>query len=122
MKFNFNDFRKKIENLKPLKGRGEKIKIFKNKKKIIFLIDESYNSSPHTLKHSIINANKILKNNQKLVLVIGDMLELGKFSEELHLSISETVKKVSPKLLVTVGSFSKIIAENVKNDIKVFSL
>ena len=115
LKFNFNDFRKRIENLKPLQGRGEKIKIFKNKKSF-FLIDESYNSSPHTLKHSIINANKILKNNQKLVLVIGDMLELGKFSEELHLSISETVKKVSPKLLVTVGSFSKIIAENVKND------
>ena len=119
MKFNFNDFRKEIENLKPLQGRGEKIKIFKNKKSF-FLIDESYNSSPHTLKNSIINANNILKNNQKLVLVIGDMLELGKFSEELHLSISETVKKVSPKLLVTVGSFSKTIAENVKNDIKVF--
>ena len=48
------------------------------------------------------------------------MLELGKFSEELHLSILETVKNVSPKLLVTVGSFSKIIAENVKNDLKVF--
>ena len=47
------------------------------------------------------------------------MLELGKFSEELHLSISETVKNVSPKLLVTVGSFSKTIAENVKKDIKV---
>ena len=48
------------------------------------------------------------------------MLELGKFSKELHLSISETVKNVSPKLLVTVGSFSKTIAENVKNDLKVF--
>ena len=40
------------------------------------------------------------------------MLELGKFSEELHLSISETIKKVSPKLLVTVGSYSKIINES----------
>ena len=113
LKFNFNDFRKRIENLKPLQGRGEKNKIFKNKKSF-FLIDESYNSSPYTLKHSIVNANKILKNNQKLVLVIGDMLELGKFSEELHLSISETVKKVSPKLLFTVGSFSKIITEKCK--------
>ena len=62
----------------------------------------------------------MIKIIQKLVLVIGDMLELGKFSEELHLSISETVKNVSPKLLVTVGSFSKTIAEKVKNDMKVF--
>ena len=50
------------------------------------------------------------------------MLELGKFSEELHLSILETVKKVSPKLLVTVGSFSKIITDNAKKDLKAFSL
>ena len=45
------------------------------------------------------------------------MLELGKFSEELHFKISETIKKVSPKLLVTVGSFSKIINESTKNPI-----
>ncbi len=38
LKFNFVDFKKSIENLKPLNGRGEKIKIFKNKKKF-FLID-----------------------------------------------------------------------------------
>ncbi len=119
LKLNFNDFKKRIENLKPLDGRGEKIKIFKNKKSF-FLIDETYNSSPRTLKNAIINANKFLKRNQKLVLVIGDMLELGKYSKELHFKIIEIVKKVAPKLLVTVGSFSKIITENAKPDIKAF--
>ena len=119
LKFNFSDFKNRLENLKPLNGRGEKIKIFKNKK-TFFLIDETYNSSPHTLKHSIINANKILEHGQRLVLVIGDMLELGKFAKELHFKILETVKKVSPKLLVTVGSFSKIITKNAKPDLKAF--
>ena len=119
LKFNFSDFKNRLENLKPLNGRGEKIKIFKNKK-TFFLIDETYNSSPHTLKHSIINANKTLEHGQRLVLVIGDMLELGKFTKELHFKILETVKKVSPKLLVTVGSFSKIITKNVKPDLKAF--
>ena len=119
LKLNSNDFKNRIENLKPLNGRGEKLKIFKNKKNF-FLIDETYNSSPNTLKHSIINANKTLKRGQKLVLVIGDMLELGKFTEELHLKILETIKKVSPKLIVTVGTFSKIITKNVKPDFKAF--
>ena len=32
----------------------------------------------------------------------------------------EIVKKVSPKLLVTVGSFSKIITDNAKPGIKAF--
>ena len=46
------------------------------------------------------------------------MLELGKFSEELHSKVSEIVKKVLPKLLVTVGSFSKIISDRTKHKIK----
>jgi len=119
LNFNFNNSKKTIENLKPLDGRGEKIKILK-KEKSFFLIDESYNSSPHTLKHAIMNANKILESNQKLLLVIGDMLELGKFSEQLHLKILEIVEKVSPKLLLTVGSFSKIITNNIKPDVRAF--
>ena len=119
LRFDFNYFKKTIESLKPLEGRGEKIKISKNNRSF-FLIDETYNSSPHTLQHAIENANKILKNNQKLVLVIGDMLELGKFSEKLHLKILELIKKVSPKLLVTVGSFSKIITDNAKPGIRAF--
>ena len=49
--------------------------------------------APILLNNAILNANKILKKNQKLVLVIGDMLELGKFSEELHFKISDIVKK-----------------------------
>ena len=49
LKFNFINFKKRIENLNPLEGRGQKIKILKNSKKF-FLIDETYNSSPHTLK------------------------------------------------------------------------
>ena len=48
------------------------------------------------------------------------MLELGKFSEKLHLKILKLIKKVSPKLLVTVGSFSKIITDNAKPYIRAF--
>ena len=119
LKFNFINFKKRIENLNPLEGRGQKIKILKNSKKF-FLIDETYNSSPHTLKNAILSANRMLKTNQKLILVVGDMLELGKFSEELHLKILEIIRKVSPKLLVTVGSFSKIITNHAKPDLKAF--
>ena len=119
LKFDFVDFKKRIENLKPLDGRGKKIKIFKSKKKF-FLIDETYNSSPHSLEHAILNANRILKRNQKLVLVIGDMLELGIFSKQLHLKILEIVRKVSPKLLITIGSFSRIITDNVKPYLKAY--
>ena len=48
------------------------------------------------------------------------MLELGNFSKQLHLKILETVKKVSPKLLITIGSFSKIITDNAKPNLKAY--
>jgi murE/murF fusion protein len=49
-------------------------------KKIINLIDESYNSNPLSLKTSLINfANVDSKSSLKHVL-LGDMLELGRNS------------------------------------------
>ena len=40
------------------------------------------------------------------MLVIGDMLELGKFSKELHEKIIPSIVKIQPKVVITVGNFS----------------
>ena len=101
--------------LKPLKGRGESTKIY-FRKKTFFLLDESYNSSPQSLEKAIINASK-LANNSKLILVIGDMLELGKYSKELHLKIHKTVKRISPSIIFTVGEFSELISKKLPSKI-----
>ena len=60
--------------------------IFQNKifKKNFYLIDESYNSNPLSLKSALKNFDKIKVNNSKKHLVLGDMLELGKHSKKLH--------------------------------------
>ena len=72
-----------MEKLKPLSGRGQ-IKKVKKDSKSFYLIDESYNSSPNALISSIENLTKIKFKDNSKVLVIGDMLELGKFSKEMH--------------------------------------
>ena len=111
-------FSKNLENLKPLSGRGEIKKVKKIKE--FFLIDESYNSSPNALKSAIENLdNKKFNCHQKL-LVIGDMLELGKFSKELHEKIIPSIVKIQPKVVITVGNFSKIISDNLPKNIKTF--
>jgi len=68
-------------------GRGDlsKIKIFK---KNIYLIDESYNSNPLSLKSALLNYNKVISKKNKKFLLLGDMLELGKNSKKLHQSIA----------------------------------
>jgi murE/murF fusion protein len=75
-------------------GRGDLSKL-KIDKKIINLIDESYNSNPLSLKTSLINfANLDSKNSLKHVL-LGDMLELGRNSSSHHKSITKLINKLN---------------------------
>ena len=52
--------------------------------KQFFLVDESYNSNPLSLKTAIENYDKIESKNSKKYLILGDMLELGKHSVRQH--------------------------------------
>ncbi len=74
------------------KGRGDISKI-KIKNKWINLIDESYNSNPLSLKSAILNYDKIIKKKSKSFLLLGDMLELGGYSQKLHKSIAPLINK-----------------------------
>ena len=73
-----------------LKGRGkiDKIKRF-NKK--FFLIDESYNANPLSVKSAIDNFSEISKKGKKKYFLFGDMLELGKNSHIYHKKISKLI-------------------------------
>ena len=92
-------------------GRGDISKITINGKKI-FLIDESYNSNPLSLKSSINNFDLIDSKNNKKHLILGDMLELGRHSKKLHLEMSTIINSSS---LNNVHVFGKYIRETYKN-------
>ena len=119
LKLNLRKFEKNLEELKPLSGRGEIKKIKKDKKKF-YLVDESYNSSPSALITAIENLNEIKFKLNKKILVIGDMLELGKLSKEMHQKIIPTIIGVQPRLVITVGNSSEIISKNLPKNIKTF--
>ncbi|MBI5147792.1 MAG: hypothetical protein HZA37_01420 [Parcubacteria group bacterium] len=74
-----------------------------------FIIDDSYNASPLSV-HSALDALKGLKTERKIA-VLGDMLEIGKYSPEAHEAIGRLAAK-SADILVTVGAAAKIIAES----------
>ena len=63
------------------------------------------------------NVYEISKNEEKhnIVLLIGDMLELGQNSRKLHLSLIPEIKKINPRHLITVGKASKEIFNKLKN-------
>lgn len=73
-----------------------------------FILDDSYNASPASMRAALETLGD-LKAKRK-VAVLGDMLELGKYSIEAHEAIGQLCpRKVN--FLVTVGPHAKFIAD-----------
>jgi len=99
-------------NHKTTNGRGDitKIRLFKN---FFYLVDESYNSNPLALKSALKNFDMINVNNAKKHLVLGDMLELGKYSKKLHMDIGKTINKTSLINVNVIGNHVKWTFNNL---------
>jgi len=112
----FKDIHKLDKNIfydhKATNGRGDitKVRLFK---KFIYLVDESYNSNPLSLKSAIKNFDMINIDNSKKHLVLGDMLELGKYSKKLHVEISKNINKTSLKNVNVIGRHVKWTFNNL---------
>tara|TARA_B100000586_G_scaffold80421_1_gene56659 strand:+ start:5314 stop:8148 length:2835 start_codon:yes stop_codon:yes gene_type:complete len=79
-----------FKNQTLLKGRGKINKINRFNKKF-FLIDESYNANPLSVKSAIENFSDIQKKGKRKYFLFGDMLELGKNSHIYHKKISKLI-------------------------------
>jgi len=99
-------------NFKTPQGRGDFSKI-KINKKILNLIDESYNSNPLSLKTAILNFDKINSKKSKKYLLLGDMLELGNHSKKLHQSIAPIINKTKIDKVFVKGNKATFIFENL---------
>lgn len=78
------------------------------------LINDSYNASYESMKASL----KYLSSRTDLrkIAVLGDMLELGDFSKELHEKVGEEVANDNIDVLICRGEFAKnIISKANKN-------
>ena len=113
-----NKLRKDIFlNSKVPNGRGDISKVkFRNKK--IFLVDESYNSNPLSLKTAIENYDNIESINSKKYLILGDMLELGKHSVKQHKLITKIVNKTKINQVYVIGKYIKETFKGLKRNKK----
>lgn len=93
---------KAINNFEGAKGRLETIELSNN----ITLISDCYNASPESIKSSL---SVLDTTKKKKMAIIGDVLELGTHSEELHKKIGEYLEEVKDLRIITVGEATKII-------------
>ena len=82
--------------------RGQVHEVGGEKGKPITLWDDSYNSSPQAL-HMVLETVGQLGGFPRKLLALGQMLELGSSSPELHRQAGQQVARSKVDLLVTVG-------------------
>lgn len=88
-----------IQSLQPLQGRGQIEDVIIDGK-TIHIIDDAYNANPASMTASI-KAFGMRPGNK--IAVIGDMLELGEKSYEMHLDILQELEQNSVNKLYAVG-------------------
>ena len=77
-----------------------------NRESNITIIDDSYNANYDSMSYAIKYLSGL---NGRRIAVLGSMLELGKYSEELHQKIGNEVYEEGIDLLITIGEEAKYI-------------
>ena len=109
---NFEQIKKGIETFELTKKRMD-IKDLKNGVKII---NDSYNANFESMQASL----KYLSGfKNRKIAVLGDMFELGDFSEEFHKKVGKEVKENNIDILICSGKLAKYIVQSAeKNGMK----
>lgn len=86
-----------IKEYKPANNRSQLI--IKGDLKIIM---DAYNANPTSMKASITSFARSFS-NQKIRLILGDMLELGEYSQEEHIGILQEIQNFRPDEVFLTG-------------------
>jgi len=106
---NLVDIAQSLRMFKAPKGRMNVVGGIKN----TTIIDDTYNAGPASTLAAVKVLSKIETDGQKFA-VLGDMLELGTYTEEGHAKIGEAVAKGNIDVLITVGQRARTIANSAR--------
>lgn len=76
------------------------------------ILDDCYNANPASMRQALLTASQVRLAGERLLVVLGDMRELGTLSRGRHQEIGDYLATLSPSvdLLVTVGEDARLIA------------
>ena len=78
------------------------------------LIDDSYNASYESIRCGL---NYLKRINKDKIIILGDMLELGKYSKKYHKKINKILNSIDRKIVITIGNYTKYIHSSHFNTI-----
>ncbi len=94
-----------LESLRPVALRGT----IEKKSGITFIVD-CYNANPSSMKAAIGLLRDVAGKNRPMAIV-GDMLELGRFSPRLHGQLGRQLADAGVHGILAVGAFASIVAD-----------
>jgi UDP-N-acetylmuramoyl-tripeptide--D-alanyl-D-alanine ligase len=79
------------------------------------ILDDCYNANPASMRQAILTARQVRAVGERLILVLGDMLELGTLSPSRHAEVGEEIAALTPRpdLVITVGEDARLVAARV---------
>lgn len=82
------------------------------------IVNDTYNANPSSMEQSIKAIGQL--QGKRKVAILGDMLELGTYSQEKHYQIGELLAKENYDMVLLYGSESRFIGEGAKeNGVKI---
>lgn len=81
----------------------------------VTLIDDSYNANPDSMAASFQLA-QALRGSARLVMVLGEMLELGDDSVRIHQEVGRNAGEISPEVVIGVGDGTRALLEALPED------
>lgn len=110
---NYQEIYDGLKTYRPLVGRWEETPLQNGTK----VINDAYNANPDSMKAAI-EAILMTYKTEKIWLVLGDMLELGDYSDKMHKELGIWLKDKRFERLITVGASAKLISEGFNNNNK----
>ena len=104
------DIKQGLLNFKNIAMRQQILKL----ENAVTLIDDSYNASPDSVRSSV-GVLKNLESSGKNIVVMADMLELGKDSPKIHFDIGKYIALENVDVLITIGEMAKFMADGAKS-------
>jgi len=106
MKMNLVEISEALGEYAPPPGRLRLLEGIKRS----FILDDTYNAAPESMRAAL----ETLKNlpGKRKIAVLGDMLEIGRFTEQAHRALGDSAADFVD-MLFTVGPRAKFIADEV---------
>jgi murE/murF fusion protein len=74
------------------------------------IINDAYNANPASMQAAI-ETLAALKQDQRAIAVLGDMLELGDYSTEAHQALGRSIARTDIEYLATIGEYGSEVVK-----------